>query len=313
MGTHAHEHRPGVGGTHATSAPLRALAVAFAITATVFFAELAAGLISGSLALLSDAMHMLSDAAGLIIALLAAVVGKKAASRSATFGHRRVEVLAALINAVTVTGVVGWILVRAVGRLGETHEIDTTVMLIVAVVGLAANALSAWVLSRHRSENLNVRGAFLHVVADMLGSVAVIAAGLVIRFTGWTPADTIASLAIVAFVLPRALTLLWQTVEVLLERVPRGVDTREIEQALRAIPGVTDVHDLHIWSTDGVTPLATCHLVVDEVCVGPGECGVLGQAQAALCGLGIGHSTLQLEHPGHVDNEQVCGPQPYGL
>ena len=305
---HSHEHEHGLGGTHMTSAPLRALGIAFAITSTVFLAELVAGLLSGSLALLSDAMHMLSDAAGLIIALVAAVVGKKAASRSATFGYRRVEVLAALINAVAVTAVVVWILIQALGRLGQQHEIDTTLMLAAAVVGLLANALSAWVLSRYRADNLNVRGAFLHVIADMLGSVAVIIAGLVIRFTGWTPADTIASLAIVAFVLPRALTLLWQTVEVLLERVPRGIDSREVEDALGAVEGVVAVHDLHIWSTDGLTPLATCHLVVDEACVVPDDCGILGEAQAALRRFDIEHSTIQLEHPGHVDHEQVCGP-----
>lgn len=311
MSTHTHSHdahEHGLGGTHTTSAPLRALGVAFGITATVFFAELVGGLVSGSLALLSDAMHMLSDAAGLIIALLAAMVGRKAASRSATFGYRRVEVLAALINALAVTGVVVWILIRAVGRLGDDHDIDTTLMLAVAVVGLIANALSAWVLSRHSSDNLNIRGAFLHVLADMLGSVAVIIAGLVIRFTGWTPADTIASLAIVAFVLPRSLTLLWQTVEVLLERVPRGMDAREVVEALREVEGVVEVHDMHLWSADGVTPLATCHLVVEESCVPAAGCGVLGDAQEVLRGFGIEHSTIQLEHPGHVDSEEVCGP-----
>lgn len=308
MVTHAHDHEHGFGGTHRTSAPLRALGIAFGMTAIVFFAELTAGILSGSLALLSDAMHMLSDAAGLLMALLAALVGKRAASRSATFGHRRVEVLSAFMNAVVVTGVVGWIIVRAVGRLGGSHQIDTTVMLLVAVIGLFANALAAWVLSRHRTGNLNVRGAFLHVVADMLGSMAVIVAGLVIRFTGWTPADTIASLAIVAFVLPRALTLLWQTVEVLLERVPRGVDVSEVEDALRELPRVLAVHDLHVWSTDGVTPLATCHLVVEESCPGPAECGILEDARAALHRLGIDHSTIQLESPGHMTQEQVCGP-----
>lgn len=298
----AHDHDHG-------HAPLRALGIAVGITGTVFLAELIGGLVSGSLALLSDAMHMLSDAAGLIIALLAAVVGKRAASASATFGYRRVEVLAALLNALAVTGVVVWILVQALGRLGGHHDIDTTLMLGVAVVGLVANAASAWVLSRHREDNLNVRGAFLHVIADMLGSVAVIIAALVIRFTGWAHADTVASLAIVAFVLPRALSLLWQTLGVLMEKAPRGVDTREVERALTRLPGVIAVHDLHVWSTDGQTPLATAHLVVDEACVPAGECGVLGSAQEALRELHIEHSTIQLEHPGHVEHEAVCRGQ----
>ena len=298
----AHDHDHG-------HAPLRALGVAAAITGTIFTAELVGGLVSGSLALLSDAMHMLSDAAGLLIALLAALVGKRAASASATFGYRRVEVLAALFNAVAVTGVVVWILVQAIGRLGGHHDIDTTMMLGVAAVGLVANVASAWVLSRHGGDDLNVRGALLHVLADLLGSVAVIIAGLVIRWTGWAPADTIASLAIVAFVLPRSLGLLWQTLGVLMERAPRGVDTREVKRVLAGLPGVTDVHDLHVWSTDGVTPLATAHLVVDEACVPAGECGVLGAAQAALRELHIDHSTIQLEHPGHVEHEAVCRGQ----
>lgn len=300
----AHDHDHG----H-TQAPLRALGIAFGITATVFFAELIGGLVSGSLALLSDAMHMLSDAAGLIIAVLAALVGRRAASRSATFGYRRVEVLAALFNAVAVTGVVVWILVQALGRLGGDHHIDTTMMITVAVIGLVANAASAFVLSRHSADNLNVRGAFLHVIADLLGSVAVIVAGLVIRWTGWTQADIIASLAIVAFVLPRSLSLLWRTVEVLMERAPRGVDTREVERALAELPGVAAVHDLHVWTTDGVTPLATAHLVVDEACVAPGECGILDRAQEALRQFDIEHSTIQLEHPGHLAHEAVCRPQ----
>lgn len=300
----AHDHDHG----H-SDAPLRALAVTVGITGTVFLAELIGGLVSGSLALLSDAMHMLSDAAGLIIALLAAVVGKRAASASATFGYRRAEVLAALFNALAVTGVVVWILVQALGRLGGHHDIDTTLMLGVAVVGLVANAVSAWVLSRYREDNLNIRGAFLHVIADMLGSVAVIIAALVIRYTGWAHADTVASLAIVAFVLPRSLSLLWQTLGVLMEKAPRGVDTRAVERALTRLPGVIAVHDLHIWSTDGQTPLATAHLVVDQACVPAGECGILGAAQQALRELHIEHSTIQLEHPGHVEHEAVCGGQ----
>ncbi|MDO5513324.1 cation diffusion facilitator family transporter [Corynebacterium sp.] len=297
----AHDHDHG-------SAPLRALGIAVGITGTVFLAELVGGLVSGSLALLSDAMHMLSDAAGLIIALLAALVGRRAASASATFGHRRIEVLAALLNALTVTAVVVWILVQAIGRIGGHHEIDTSLMLVVAVVGLVANAASAWVLSRHRHDNLNIRGAFLHVIADLLGSVAVIIAALVIRWTGWVHADTVASLAIVAVVLPRSLSLLWHTLEVLLERAPRGVDTREVECTLARLPGVVAVHDLHVWSTDGVTPLATAHLVVEDSCVTPGACGILGQAQEALRSLRIEHSTIQLEHPGHAAHEDVCRP-----
>jgi len=306
MGGHHHHHH-GHGHSHVSGAGATgALGIAFAITATVFLAELIAGLVSGSLALLSDAMHMLSDAAGLIIALVASVVGQRAASSRATYGYRRAEVIAALVNAVTVTAVVIWIVIQAVGRIAGhgDHDIDTTLMLIVAAIGLVANAVSAWVLSRKQGDSLNVRGAFLHVMADLLGSVAVIVAGLVIRYTGWQAADTVASLVIVALVLPRSLSLLWHSAEVLLERVPRGVDTQEVQDALEGLPGVVGVHDLHIWSTDGITPLATCHLVVADD--HQPSCGVLDRAQGRLRDFGVEHSTIQLEYPGHRSHEQVC-------
>lgn len=296
--SHSHDH----GHDHSyVNTPLKALAMASIITGIIFFAELIGGLVSGSLALLSDAMHMLSDAAGLILALLAAVVGKKAASSKATYGYRRVEVLAALFNAVAVTIVVIFIVVQALRRLGSDYEIDTGMMLVVAVIGLVANAISAWVLSSQQDSSLNVKGAFLHVMADLLGSVAVIIAGLVIRFTGFTFADTLASLLIVAFVLPRALGLLWKTIEVLLERVPRGLNVHEVEAALDSLPQVMMVHDLHVWTTDGVDILATAHLVVAEH-----DYRILDQAQEALREFGIEHSTIQLEHPNHIHHEEFC-------
>lgn len=296
--SHSHDH----GHDHSyVNTPLKALAMASIITGIIFFAELIGGLVSGSLALLSDAMHMLSDAAGLILALLAAVVGKKEASSKATYGYRRVEVLAALFNAVAVTIVVIFIVVQALRRLGSDYEIDTGMMLVVAVIGLVANAISAWVLSSQQDSSLNVKGAFLHVMADLLGSVAVIIAGLVIRFTGFTFADTLASLLIVAFVLPRALGLLWKTIEVLLERVPRGLNVHEVEAALDSLPQVMMVHDLHVWTTDGVDILATAHLVVAEH-----DYRILDQAQEALREFGIEHSTIQLEHPNHIHHEEFC-------
>lgn len=315
---HDHGHGPRSPHGHHSHAPtgsLRALTVVLALTGTIFFAELIGGLISGSLALLSDAMHMLSDSTGLIIALVAILIGRRSATDRATYGHRRVEVLAAMLNATAVTAISVWIVVSAVARLGGHHPIDTGLMLVVAVIGLAANAVSAVILVRRQHDSLNMRGAYLHVLSDLIGSIAVIVAGLIIRFTGWLPADTIASLFIAALVLPRALRLLWESVSVLLNRVPRGVDTQEVETALREVPGVVDVHDLHIWSTDGTEPLATCHLVVaDErpvtLCGVEGEqcaeCPVLDSAQARLRDFGITHSTIQLERAGHARHEEVC-------
>lgn len=296
---HSHDH------SHAPSS-LRALLAVIIFTAVVFLAELIAGLVSGSLALLADAMHMLSDSTGLIIAAVAMLIGRRARTARATYGFKRVEVLAAMTNAIVVTAISVWIVVEAIMRLGSEVEIQTTLMLVVAVIGFLTNGISALVLMRHRDSNINMRGAFLHVLSDMLGSVAVIIAGLIIRYTGWTPADTIASIAIAAIIIPRAFSLLREALNILLERVPAGADVEEVDAALRRIPGVTDVHDLHIWSIDGKEVLATCHLVIDTDTDHIHSCGVLDRAEAELSGLGIDHSTIQLESAAHGDHESVC-------
>lgn len=296
---HSHDH------DHSFNGSLKALAVTLTMTATIFVAQVIGGLWSGSLALLSDAMHMLSDSTGLLIALVAILIGRKAATAQATFGYRRVEVIAALVNAVVVTGISVWIVVRALGRLGGDHEIETGVMLVVAVVGLLANAVSALILMRRQHDSLNMKGAYLHVLSDLLGSVAVIIAGVIIAFTGWTAADTIASLLIASLVLPRALKLLWTSLSVLLNRAPEGMDTEEIEAALDDLPGVYSVHDLHVWTTDGTEALATCHLVLKEP-THIGDCRVLDAAQEKLREFGIEHSTIQLEQKCHKNHEIVC-------
>ncbi|KQB86417.1 cation diffusion facilitator family transporter [Corynebacterium lowii] len=289
-----HDHAP-------TS--LKSLVGVIALTGTIFFAELFAGLFSGSLALLSDAMHMLSDSTGLILALLALLIGRRPPSSRATFGHRRVEVLAAAINAVAVTLISAWIVVEALGRFRSGAEIDTSMMLLVAVIGLVANGLSATILVRRQHDSLNMRGAYLHVLSDLLGSVAVIVAGVIIHFTGFIAADTIASLIIAALVIPRSVSLASTSVRVLLNQAPEGVDTREVEERLRRVSGVCEVHDLHLWSTDGNHPLATCHLVVAR----GNASRVLDAAQAALREMGIEHATIQIEEPGHREHEEVCG------
>ncbi|MGJ4112961.1 cation diffusion facilitator family transporter [Corynebacterium macclintockiae] len=293
---HSHSHAP-------TDAPLRALLIVLGVTGTVFFAELIGGLITGSVALLADAMHMLSDAAGLIIAVVAIFIGRRAATAQATFGYRRVEVLAALVNAVTVLGISAWIVVEAFQRLSEPVEIMAGPMMIVAVIGLLANIISAWILNRQREHSVNVQGAFLHVLADMLGSVAVLVAGGVIILTGWQYADVIASLVIAALVLPRAWQLMMQALRILLEQVPPGYRPAEVDALLRQVDGVLDVHDLHLWSLDGTSALASVHLVVPE---GRDPAAVLCAAQAALQERGIAHATIQVERASHADHE---GPQ----
>ncbi|GAB3595302.1 Cadmium, cobalt and zinc/H(+)-K(+) antiporter [Corynebacterium faecale] len=306
MTAHTHDHHHDHSGHSHVPKSLKALAAVLILTGTVFFAELIAGLVSGSLALLADAMHMLSDATGLIIALVAMLIGRRAPTDRATYGFKRVEVLAAMTNALVVAAVSVWIVVEAIMRLGSDTEIQTGLMLIVAVIGFLTNGVSALVLMRHQDGNINMRGALLHVLSDMLGSVAVIIAGLVIRYTGWMPADTIASIAIAAIILPRAFGLLKDAVNILLERVPDGADPAEVDRVLREIPGVEDIHDLHIWSIDGREVLATCHIVVDTDFQHIFSCGVLDRAEAELNKLGIDHSTIQLESAAHSDHETVC-------
>lgn len=295
---HDHAHHD-----HAHGAPLRALAVALAITGTVFVAEVVGGWISGSMALLADAMHMLSDAAGLIISLIAIIVGQKAASATATYGYRRVEVLAALINAVAVLSISVWIVVEAVRRLRDPQPVETAPMMAVALIGLVANAASAWVLARHREGSINVQGAYLHVLVDMFGSIAVLAAGAVIALTGFTGADVVASLVIAALVLPRAWQLMVRSARVMLEHVPAGFDADEVERALRQVDGATDTHDLHLWSLDGVSVLATVHVVAGA---GVDRDQLLDRVQDTLAQLGVEHATVQIEPPEHIGHEKVC-------
>lgn len=304
-GSHDDHDHGGLGHSHAPSS-LKALFAVIIFTSVIFFAELIAGLISGSLALLADAMHMLSDSTGLIIAAVAMLIGRRARTSRATYGYKRAEVLAAMVNATVVTALSVWIVVEAIMRLGKDVEIQTNLMLIVAVIGFVTNGISALVLMRHQDGNINMRGAFLHVLSDMLGSVAVIIAGLVIRYTGWMPADTIASIAIAAIIIPRAFSLLKEALNILLERVPTGAEPAEVDAALRKVPGVSDVHDLHIWSIDGKEILATVHLVVDSSTNQLHSCGVLDRAEAELSKLGILHSTIQLESADHSDHESVC-------
>lgn len=259
--SHGHDHGHDHHHSHVPQSP-RILLIVLGMTAIIFLAEVIAGVLSGSLALLADSAHMLSDAAGLIVAFAALMIGRKPADARATYGYRRVEVLAALGNAVAVGGISLWILVSAITRLGHPSEITTDVMLPVAVVGLVANIISAVILARNSGDNLNMRGAYLHVLSDLLGSVAVIVAGGVIAVTGWMWADAVASIVIACLIIPPTLKLLRSTLGVLLEHTPTGVDVTAIAQELEKVPGVDHVHDLHVWTIDGQELLATCHVVV---------------------------------------------------
>jgi cobalt-zinc-cadmium efflux system protein len=275
----------------------RPLVIALAITTTFFVVEVIGAYISNSLALLADAAHMLTDVAALGLALFAMWLARRETSPERTFGHLRAEILAALVNAVSLIILAIYIFWEAWQRFQEPPEVKSGPLLVVAVVGMLANIASAWVLSRGNGqrENLNTRGAFLHVLGDLLGSVATIAAALIIAFTGWYPADPLLSVVIGGLVVFGAWTLLRESVDVLLEAAPRGIVVADVRRAMDAVPGVSGVHDLHVWTvTSGLTALSA-HVETDN----------LASWQTCMTTLstmlreqfGIAHATLQPEPP----------------
>jgi cobalt-zinc-cadmium efflux system protein len=289
----------------ATGAHRKRLVVVLVITCAVLIAEVIGGLIAGSLALLAEAGHMLTDATGLIMALIAASLATRAATVRRTFGLQRAEVLAALANALLLVGVAVWVLIKAVDRLSSPHEIDSSLMLVVAVVGALANLAGLLVLRPGQSKSLNVRGAYLEVFGDLVGSLAVIVAAVLIMITGWTPFDAIASLAIVVLIIPRAWSLLREVVDVLLEATPRGVDLAEVRDHIKRVRGVVDVHDLHAWTITSGVPVLSAHVIVDHACISEGRSGeVLDRLGECLGGhFDVSHCTFQLEPVGHQEHE----------
>lgn len=246
---------------HTSGTNERALWIALCLTSTVLVAETVGGIITGSLALISDAAHMLTDAAALAIALAAIRIGKRAADRRRTFGYYRFEILAAAFNAFMLFGVAIYIVYEAYRRLGNPPEIQSTNMLAFAAVGLIANIISIRILKSGKDESLNMRGAYLEVWSDLLGSAGVIAGALVIRYTGWTWVDSAVAVAIGIWVLPRTWTLLKASINILLEGVPDDVDIEQLSTSLQAVPGVISFHDLHVWAiTSGKTSM-TVHVI----------------------------------------------------
>jgi cobalt-zinc-cadmium efflux system protein len=302
------EVRMGSGHGHeltATNAHRKRLLVVLVITFVVLIAEVIGGLIAGSLALLADAGHMLTDSTGLIMALIAAALATRAATVRRTFGLQRAEVLAALANALLLVGVAVWVLIMAVERLRNPAEIRSGLMLAVAVVGVLANLAGLLVLRPAQSTSLNMRGAYLEVFGDLVGSLAVIIAAVLILITGWTSFDAIASLAIVVLIIPRAWSLLREVVDVLLEATPHGVDLEEVRDHIRRVRGVVDVHDLHAWTITSGVPVLSAHVIVDHACISEGRSGeVLDRLGECLGGhFDVSHCTFQLEPVGHQEHE----------
>lgn len=282
----------------------RRLAIAFGLTASVLVAEVVGAIITGSLALLVDAAHMLTDAGGLLIALLAAKLMDRAATSRRTWGLRRTEVLAATVQGAVLLGVGIFVAVEAVQRFNKPAEIASVELLIFGIVGLAANIVAILVLSGGRADNLNMRAAFLEVLNDALGSVAVIVAAIVIMTTGFQQADSIAALLIGVLIIPRTLRLLRDTVDVLLESVPRGIDLDEVRQHLLDEDHVVDVHDLHITQIATGLPVLTAHVVVEAECFHDGHAPEITQALQRCVSehfsVAIDHATFQLEPAGAV-------------
>jgi cobalt-zinc-cadmium efflux system protein len=262
------------------------------ITSTFMLAEAVGGWLSGSLALLADAGHMFTDAGALGLSLFAMRIAERPASPARTYGYVRLEVLAALVNGATLLVIAGLIVVEAWERLRDPIDIDGVVMLSVAILGMGVNVAGALLLHDHAHDNLNVRGAYLHVMGDLLGSVGAIVAGVVIVTTGWTLADPIVSVVIAALILLSAWKLVREATEVLLEAAPAHIDVADVVDQLEGIDGLQQVHDVHVWTlTSGFIALSA-HGVIDD----PTEhTRILEDVQARMGARGIEHVTFQIE------------------
>ncbi|MEV5436996.1 cation diffusion facilitator family transporter [Streptomyces sp. NPDC052682] len=306
---HDHGHAHGAGGGTAASAYRGRLRAALSITLGVVVVYVVGGVLADSLALVADAAHMATDALGLGMALLAIHFANRPPSERRTFGYARAEILAALANCLLLLGVGGYVVYEAVQRFVTPAGTEGALTLAFGLVGLVANVVSLTLLMRGQKESLNVRGAFLEVAADTLGSVAVIVSALVILGTGWQAADPIASLVIALMIVPRTWKLLRETLDVLLEAAPKDVDMAEVRSHILALDGVEDVHDLHAWTITSGMPVLSAHVVVSsEVLTALGHEKLLHELQGCLGDhFDVEHCTFQLEPGGHAEHEaRLC-------
>jgi len=298
---HGHGHAAG------RAADRSRLRLVLLVTATVLVVELIGAWVTGSLALLADAGHMATDAAAVVLALGASYVAGMAPGPRSTFGYHRAEILAALINALVLLGVCGYLAFAGVARLRDPQPVDALPMIGFATIGLLANAASLAILSRSDTGSLNLRGASMEVFADLLGSLLAITAGVVIWLTGFERADPIASLVIAVLILPRSVMLAKDAVVVLLEIAPAGLDLDAVRAHLLAMPGVVDVHDLHAWTITSGLPSLSAHVTVtDEALAADGVGGVLDRLVACTAEhFGVQHATFQVEPETHREHEDL--------
>lgn len=286
----------------------RPLTIVLVISSVILIVEIIGAVISGSLALLADAGHMLTDVAGLTLALIAAVLAGRPATDARTWGYRRAEVLAAAAQAAVLLAVGGFVLIEGVRRLFEPPEVASGVMVVFGIVGLLGNAVSILLLSRISGGNLNTRAALLEVINDALGSVAVLIAAATIALTGWARADALASILIGVMILPRTWKLLRETVDVLMESTPKGVDLAAVRKHLLEVGHVHEIHDLHASSVASDLPVLTAHVVVDDSCFHDGHLpALLDELQQCLAGhFDVEHSTFQFEPASHAAHEHAA-------
>lgn len=301
---HAHDHAAETHGTR--------LAIAFSITCVILGAEIVGAAVTGSLALVVDAGHMLTDAGGLGLALLAARLTARPATNRRTYGFARAEVLSATAQAAVLLAVGLFVVVEGIQRLIAPPAIAPGPLLVFGIIALIGNVASIAVLASGRSANFNLRAAFLEVVNDALGAVAVIIAAIVIALTGWTRADAVAAILIGALILPRTVALLRETVDVLLESVPRGLDLEAVRMHLLEVPHVRTVHDLHVTQVSSALPVLTAHIVVEDECFRDGHAPeMLDALQACVADhfkVQVEHSTFQLEPAAHAQHEGDVHP-----
>ncbi|MCX4722598.1 cation diffusion facilitator family transporter [Streptomyces sp. NPDC090052] len=306
---HGHAHGgPPPTGTAGAAHRVR-LRIALCITLTVMVVEIAGGLLADSLALLADATHMATDALGLAMALLAIHFANRPASENRTFGYARAEILAALANCLLLLGVGGYVLYEAIQRFITPAETAGGLTIVFGLIGLVANMISLSILVRGQQESINVRGAYLEVMADALGSVAVLISATVILTTGWQAADPVASLVIGLMIVPRTVKLLRETLDVLLEAAPKNVDMGEVRAHILGLPGVADVHDLHAWTITSGMPVLSAHVVVSpDTLDAIGHEKMLHDLQGCLgAHFDVAHCTFQLEPGGHAEHEaKLC-------
>jgi cobalt-zinc-cadmium efflux system protein len=281
------------------------LGVVLGITVAVLLVEVVGAVVSGSLALLADAGHMLTDVAGLTLAVVASVLSRRPATDARTWGYRRAEVLAAAGQAAVLLAVGVFVLVEGVRRLVDPPDVTSGAVVVFGVVGLVGNVVGLLVLAGGRGANLNTRAAFLEVVNDALGSVAVLLAAGVIALTGWMRADAVASLVIGLLIIPRTIRLLSESVDVLLESTPKGLDLAGVRARILSLPHVRDLHDLHASQVATGLPVLTAHVVVDDSCFHDGHLGpMLDELQRCLdTDFDVEHSTIQFEAAAHADHE----------